>query len=203
MNEALAQALLQIGFEVGGNLLNLLWIPKVYIQSQVDRFVSLNFNGFFVIGLQIRTDFLNIENIRKDLKKFFKCAYMIAKRNKIDKNKVRFFVSSDQEDVLKMLNSQYGDKVLMSKSSLAIKHIGIDPSGYERAIIDVELLSRCNQLVVTGGSTFGFIAAMKRLRMPFYVNVKDTRCWLMNFTTKIGWKPAKNPSNENKEISAF
>ena len=48
-----------------------------------------------------------------------------------------------------------------------------DPAGYEKAIIDVELLSRCDELIITGGSTFGFIAGMKSLKMPYYVNGFD------------------------------
>jgi hypothetical protein len=36
--------------------------------------------------------------------------------------------------------------------------------------MDVELLSKCDEIIVTGGSTFGFIAAIKARKMPFYVN---------------------------------
>ena len=50
-----------------------------------------------------------------------------------------------------------------------VTHVGFDAQGYRRAILDVELLSRCDEIVVTGGSTFGWIAAMKMLKLPFYV----------------------------------
>ena len=40
----------------------------------------------------------------------------------------------------------------------------------KRAIVDVELLSKCNEMIITGASTYGMVAAMKSLRMPLYVN---------------------------------
>ena len=39
-----------------------------------------------------------------------------------------------------------------------------------RAILDVKLLSLCNELIVTGGSTFGWVASMKSLKLPMYIN---------------------------------
>ena len=41
-------------------------------------------------------------------------------------------------------------------------HISDDPNGYYRTFLDVELLSKVNdELIITGGSTFGFVAAIK------------------------------------------
>ncbi len=49
-------------------------------------------------------------------------------------------------------------------------HVEENPNAYQRAILDVELLAKCDELVLTGGSTYGFVAAMKRKKMPYYVN---------------------------------
>lgn len=53
-----------------------------------------------------------------------------------------------------------------------IDHIVSNPNGYGRAIFDVEMLSRCDEIIITGGSTFGFIATLKAQKMPFYVEGK-------------------------------
>ncbi len=49
-------------------------------------------------------------------------------------------------------------------------HIVNNPDAYFRTILDVELLSRCDELIISGGSTFGFVAAMKRKKDPYFVN---------------------------------
>ena len=46
--------------------------------------------------------------------------------------------------------------------------------GYDRTIIDSELLSRTDTLVITGGSTFGFVAAMKHKELGYFVNGKGS-----------------------------
>ncbi len=59
-------------------------------------------------------------------------------------------------------------------------HVVENFNAYPRTIIDVELLARCNQLVFTGGSTFGFVAAMKSQRAAYYINGRSnmTECKL-------------------------
>jgi hypothetical protein len=37
-------------------------------------------------------------------------------------------------------------------------------------MLDVELLSLCDELIVTGPSTFGWVAAMKSLKLPLFIN---------------------------------
>ena len=41
----------------------------------------------------------------------------------------------------------------------------------ERRIVDIDLLSKCDQLIVTGSSTFGYLAAIKSGRLPFGIDV--------------------------------
>ena len=47
---------------------------------------------------------------------------------------------------------------------------------YEKTILDNELLSRCDEMIITGGSTFGFLAAIKSQRMPYHVNIGMHKC---------------------------
>ena len=41
----------------------------------------------------------------------------------------------------------------------------------DRTVVDFELLSLCDELIVTSSSTFGFAAAMKAGILPLYVDV--------------------------------
>ena len=77
-------------------------------------------------------------------------------------------MTSDDEDILKSVLAEHGSKVIVANET--IRHVERDVNAYPRTIIDIELLSRCDQLIMTGGSTFGFIAAMKSQRTPYYVN---------------------------------
>ena len=78
--------LLQVGFEVGGNLLNRIWLPVEHLQRQIDFTLSTVFAQNYVIGLQMRYGsqatkdnqgddiFLEEEN---DRIKFINCALLI------------------------------------------------------------------------------------------------------------------------------
>ncbi len=57
-NEKRSELLLRVGFEVGGNLLNRMWKPKPFIQKMIDYYLENIFMDSYVIGLQIRYDFL-------------------------------------------------------------------------------------------------------------------------------------------------
>jgi len=51
----------------------------------------------------------------------------------------------------------------------------VDADGFRRAVLDIELLSKCDEVIVTSGSTFGWLAAMKTLKMPYYVSGKSDK----------------------------
>ena len=53
-----------------------------------------------------------------------------------------------------------------------IKHVADDSHGYERTLVDIDLLSKCDEMIHTGGSTFGFIAAMKSFKLPYFIDGK-------------------------------
>ena len=46
---------------------------------------------------------------------------------------------------------------------------------YGVTILDNELMRRSDFLILTGGSTFGFIAAIRKKELPFYVNGKKNQ----------------------------
>ena len=74
------EGLSQIGFEVGGNLLNKYWIPNYKFNDDFEKYNSI-FKENYVVGLQIRTEFLNSD----DIEIFTKCAFGIEK-NYLNKN---------------------------------------------------------------------------------------------------------------------
>ena len=80
-------------------------------------------------------------------------------------------------------------------------HISDDPNGYYRTILDVELLSKVDELIVTGGSTFGFVAAMKAQKMPWVVDFKkelNKKCRVMTFKS-----PGSRKKNDYIELPPY
>ena len=90
------------------------------------------------------------------------------------------FMTSDNADILSRIMRENQEIRSMIAANETIGHIDETANGYPRTIIDVELLSRCDQLVITGGSTYGFVAAMKSQRAAYYVNGRSnmTECKL-------------------------
>ena len=83
---------------------------------------------------------------------------------------VKWFISSDSPIILERLLNQYGqDKIIIANGTVG--RIDLDSNSYERTILDNELLSKCNQLIVTSAkSSFGFIAAMRMQKMPYIID---------------------------------
>ena len=90
---------------------------------------------------------------------------------------VKCFVRSDSEGSLNsegVLNGlkkgKYSDRIVTGSGTM--DHIVHDSKAYKRAILDVELLAKCDELVITGGSTYGFVSAMKSLKLPLKLPLK-------------------------------
>ena len=108
----------------------------------------------------------------KDFLKFIQCALDIekiynSKFKSKEKESFKWFIATDSDKLRNWTQSKYPDKVFYAKGRVA--HVGWDAGGLKRVLLDIELLSRCNEIVVTGGSTFGWIAAMKMLKLPYYI----------------------------------
>lgn len=98
------------------------------------------------------------------------------------------------------MKSTYREKVIDSNTG-PIKHIVDDTDGYYRTILDVELLSRTDELIVTGGSTFGFTAAMKNQKLPWFIDFREEinkKCRIMTFK-----HPGSRKKNDYVEIPPF
>ena len=53
--------ILKVPFEVGGNLLNKIWIPNDRIKSLINNYLNYEFNGYFMIGIQLRYQYINLQ----------------------------------------------------------------------------------------------------------------------------------------------
>ena len=170
------QKLFRVGFEVGGNILNKIWKPNEDIQKEIDFYLKKEFQSNYMIGIQLRYGrkedaiFLNGS---ADTIKFIECALQIEKDyyhtwENTSRKTVKWFIASDSEKNLNTILAKYPNKAFSSKGKVA--HIAYYSEGYRRTIMDIELLSKCDELIITGGSTYGFIASMKMLKLPYFIN---------------------------------
>ena len=166
-------SVLQVGYEVGGNLLNKMWIPKKNLRDRVEYYYDSYFKGYYVIGIQLRYHYIDD---KADTPTFLNCAKQLETElfaslgdsfNSTYKG-IKWFMTSDKEHILNRLVAENKHKAIVANETMG--HVLENLNSYPRAIIDVELLSRCNELIITGGSTYGFVAAMKSLKKPYYVN---------------------------------
>ena len=176
-------SVLQVGYEVGGNLLNKMWIPKKNLRDRVEYYYNKYFKGYYVIGIQLRYHYIDDKT---DTPTFLNCAKQLETDilkslgdsfNSTYKG-IKWFMTSDKEHILNRLVAENKHKAIVANETMG--HVDERANAYPRAIIDVELLSRCNELVITGGSTFGFVASMKSLKKSYYVNGRSnmTTCRL-------------------------
>jgi hypothetical protein len=155
----------QVGFEVGGNLMRKFWKPRKNVQNTIKKYYDRYFKEHFVIGLQLRFYYLNE---KEDTQAFIDCAYKLEEY--FNSTRItKWFISSDSEKFIKKIEKTHRDKIITTHG--IIKNIAYNfLEGYNRTILDSELLSLCDAIVITGGSTFGFVSAMKSLRIPYYIN---------------------------------
>ncbi|CAF0917356.1 unnamed protein product, partial [Brachionus calyciflorus] len=156
--------LYMVGFEVAGNLLNLVWKIQPNLQKEIDKIYHEEFYNYFVIGIQFRFEFLK----KSDISKFIECANFIEKKNNV--KKVKWFVTSELDDIFEILDQEFGNKIISGKGRIG--HIEYESRNYARTIMDAELMSRSNEIIITGGSTFGFLSAIKKKILPYFIEGK-------------------------------
>lgn len=181
--------LYMIGFEFAGHVLNHYWNLKPYLNNKAAKLVRTKFGTNFVIGIQLRMLYLEI----RDIDLFIECARHIEKQKRAitrAEYKVKWFITSDNQTIVEKLVEKYPDQIIVSEG--LIGHIARGSNGYERALLDIQLLSMCNETILTGGSTYGFVAAMKSQSRPFVFEGKrnQTKCQRFEF-----FAPAKTNRN--------
>lgn len=128
---------------------------------------------------------------QEDVQIFINCALEIENDNKINigNRKVKWFISTDENAQIERLLKRYSDKILTGEGKIG--HVSFESDAYERTILDIELLSNCNETILTGGSTFGFIGSLKSQKLPYFVEGRKSsnRCKLLNLHA-----PARTPT---------
>jgi hypothetical protein len=138
----------RVGFELAHNILKIFWRPKTVIIDKVQNIFGNYFKDKFVIGMQMRFKYLE----RKDVSVFFECAKRIE--SKVRNKTVKWFISGDDEEKIETIKKVFPGKVITAPGKIA--HVNEDLDGFERALIDIELLARTDETIITGGSTFGY-----------------------------------------------
>jgi len=153
--------------------LNRLWIPNENIQKTIDYYLNEKFKSNYVIGIQFRTEFLKLhDKFDQAAQSLIDCALKIETNVQMKYDSIKWFVLSDDEHFLNNLSQKYKDKIIIANGTIG--HIEQNENSYERVILDIELLSRCNDIIITRYSTFGFVASMKfhalndLKKLPFY-----------------------------------
>lgn len=85
------------------------------------------------------------------LPKNYQFKYTIKVWKTFPNKTIKWYVASDEWRPLKQLAEQFKDNIVLGTGVLG--HTRLDPGSYERAILDSELLSRCDELIITGGSS--------------------------------------------------
>jgi hypothetical protein len=156
----------RVGFELAHSLMTTFWQPKDYLKQIIKRKYEKEFRDYFVIGFQLRSEYLDW----RDVEVFIDCAHKIEQNfQSTNQNKtVKWFLSSDSQKMSDKIYSMYKEKFIRANGTIG--HVEDDRKGFERAIIDTELLSLCDDFIISGGSTFGLIPSIRSGKYPLYVN---------------------------------
>jgi hypothetical protein len=146
-NETL-NAAYRVGFELAHSIITTLWRPNAYLMKQIDTYVEKHFKDNFVIGMQFRFHYLDWN----DTLVFFECAKRIEQT--VMNKTFKWFISSDDEDNIEKMRKMFPDKVITAQGQIA--HTGRNLAGFDRALADIELLAQTDEIIITGGSTFGY-----------------------------------------------
>ena len=158
--------------------MNRYWKPVDNLMHEVESIIENDFRNFYVIGLQIRSTFWKQYTPDIDyVKSFIECAMEIEenynKNTSSNAKSVKWYISADNNLLIEKFKAKYPEKIIVADGVVA--HVAYDNHGYRRTILDIELLSRTDMMVVSGGSTFGFIASLKSERFNYVIS-RDKKC---------------------------
>ena len=171
-NEELQRRVLNVAFEIGGNILNRIWTPNQDMKHLVKHYMERHFTNNFVIGFQMRAADSGYLDEAKDYLKFISCAHEIEKEFLLKSKKLettfKWFIATDSDKIRSTIFGSYGEKSFTTNGTVGHSGWG-STEQFKKAVLDIELLSRCDEIIVTGASTFGWTAAMKSLKLPYYL----------------------------------
>ena len=172
------EKMLRVGFEVGGNLLRNYWQTTDNFSTQVNYYYENFFKGHFVIGIQVRMEFLQGTD---PYDVFVRCALGVEDQlaiaaEPIDPKTIRWFVTSDSQDIMDQIDKKFPGKLIRVNGTVG--HMHSNDKAIAKTLLDNELLSMSQEIIMTGASSYGFLAAMKSARLPLFVRgaPNQTQC---------------------------
>ena len=165
-NEELLRTVLQVGFDVGGMLLNTYWTYQENVQERIDYYLINHFREAYVIALHI-----NHPAEQDQTARMIECALEIENiaRFELGYKKIKWYVATNHWNTIASLAVEYPNKIIRIDRDL-------NAVGNIRYWIDLELMSRSDEIIIQGGYVTGFVAAMKSENMPFYIGQNVTKC---------------------------
>ena len=148
------------------------------IQKKVDAFRSSTF-GKFTIGLQIRTHKCGDHGLLQcahlpPVASYCSVARAIQFAAGISEADVRFFVATDSEAVHAQVSGILGaERVIFTTYNMSEITAAGNPGNEESSVVDLTLLSLCDDLVLTSASSFGWTAAALQNIRPVYMTFGD------------------------------
>jgi hypothetical protein len=152
-----------------------MWIPDKSFKSEADEMIQKWYKNNFVIGLQMRAGDSKFINETTDHLKFINCALEIEKEYVSESKRAnvtfKWLIATDSNPIRKFLFENYKEKSFISNGpQYFLDHSSVGTlEGFRRAVMDIELLSNCDEIIVTSGSSFGWLAAMKMLKLPYFI----------------------------------
>ena len=148
--------------------------------------------GHLLIGLQLRTGKYDVYRFLEpeDVELFWACAEDFATGNA----KYLVYVSTDDDGVKRAAAERFGSRLLAVDAKASFNHHEYNASADSSAlVVDHFMLSTCDHLVVTAGSTFGGMAAMRAGLVPHFVRggaqSRNETCKLASVTDPpVGYK---------------
>lgn len=120
-----------------------------------------------IIGIQIRTKD-RVAFPDDHISSFLSCASYISARYE----NPLFFIASDSESLKRQASLHFGDKLFRLKKETHL----FSEDGIKSAVLDMMILSRCKELVLTPFSTFGSVAAGIGEIVPHFITRKEGFC---------------------------
>jgi hypothetical protein len=143
-------------------LLGFLLKPKPHILKEVNTFVH-QFYGKRLIGIQMRTT----EKYSREeyLPIYEECTDLVAHENDI------LFVSTDSVPARDMLIKKYGNRVVFHENEILMSRgHGRYRTTVLHGIKDILTLARCDEMIITCGSSFSRIAVGLARKPPTVVS---------------------------------
>lgn len=136
------------------------------LQEELDEALQA-FEGKYPIGVQLRTkDRVGFPMTR--MGSFFNCLQTLVAQH----NNSLVIVASDTESLKRKAQLLFGDKVYRTKR----KSFEYTREGIKAALMDLVILSRCKELILTPFSTFGAVAAGIGRIVPHFVTREEGYC---------------------------